>query len=510
MVEKWAILGNTLTGLLILWTVIRQYFPFHPETILIKYIRKLTSFIYPYVHIEIPEDTDEYLKRSEAYAAIAAYLSASCSQRAHSLRAEFDKDSTKPVLSMDDHEEVTDEFEGTTFWWSSSKSTRQAQVLWYPTQEEKRSYRLTFHKSNRQLVLDSYLTHVLKEGREVGIRNRRRKLYCNNPSSNWGGYRSKVWNHVAFEHPSSFDTLAMDPGKKREIMKDLDTFREGKDYYAKIGKAWKRGYLLYGPPGTGKSSMISAMANFLDYDVYDLELTTVKNNVELRKLFIETTSKSIIVIEDIDCSLDLTGKRKQKSKKEEDKSEEKKNLPPGPEEEEESKVTLSGLLNFIDGLWSACGGERLIVFTTNHIEKLDPALIRRGRMDKHIEMSYCCFEAFQVLAKNYLDVDSHPLFGAIRDLMEEVKITPADVAENLMPKSVDEDAGSCLENLILAMNKAKEEEASKQAQASIEEIVEREEKNGAKEEETSTHPMCNGEKMDGEKKSTGSRANGVQ
>ncbi|CAF1715542.1 unnamed protein product, partial [Brassica napus] len=52
-------------------------------------------------------------------------------------------------------------------------------------------------------------------------------------------------------------------------------------------------------------------------------------------------------------------------------------------DKKESKVTLSGLLNFIDGLWSACGGERIIVFTTNFVDKLDPALIRKGRMDKH-------------------------------------------------------------------------------------------------------------------------------
>ena len=65
-----------------------------------------------------------------------------------------------------------------------------------------------------------------------------------------------------------------------------------------------------------------------------------------------------------------------------------------------SKVTLSGLLNFINGLWSACGGERIIAFTTNHVEKLDPALTRRGRMDLHVELSCCSFEGFKVLAKN--------------------------------------------------------------------------------------------------------------
>ncbi|MBA0730804.1 hypothetical protein Golax_023246, partial [Gossypium laxum] len=179
----------------------------------------------------------------------------------------------------------------------------------------------------------------------------------------------------------------MDEKKKREIKKDLVSFSNGKEYYAKIGKAWKRGYLLYGPPGTGKSTMVAVMANFLNYDVYDLELTTVKNNVELRRLLIETSNKSIIVIEDIDCSLDLTGQReeKKKKKKKDDKNEEGDPISAMSKNEErkESEVTLSGLLNFIDGIWSACGGERIIVFTTNHVEKLDPALIRRGRMDKH-------------------------------------------------------------------------------------------------------------------------------
>ena len=127
------------------------------------------------------------------------------------------------------------------------------------------------------------------------------------------------------------------------------------------------------------------------------------------------------------------------------------------EEESNSKVTLSGLLNFIDGLWSAIGGERIIVFTTNYVEKLDPALIRRGRMDKHIELSYCGFEAFKVLAKNYLDVDSHPLFATIGHLLEETNITPADVAENLMPKSTNEDAETCLKKLIEDLETAKDE-----------------------------------------------------
>jgi SpoVK/Ycf46/Vps4 family AAA+-type ATPase len=311
------------------------------------------------------------------------------------------------------------------------------------------------------------------------VRNRQRCLFTNNPSSNWSSYRGKIWSHVPFEHPATFHTLAMDPVEKEAIIDDLSAFMEAKDYYVKVGKPWKRGYLLFGPPGTGKSTMIAAMANFLDYDVYDLELTAVKNNTELRKLFIETTGKSIIVIEDIDCSVDLTGKRKDKKseKKSDSDDEDKPKLPMQPEKDEGTKVTLSGLLNFIDGLWSACGGERIIIFTTNHKDKLDPALIRRGRMDKHIEMSYCSFEAFKVLAKNYLDIDEHKLFGEIRQLFQETDMTPADVAENLMPMSKKKkaDADACLAALVEALKKSKEDAAAK--------AKEEEEAKKAKEEE---------------------------
>lgn len=109
------------------------------------------------------------------------------------------------------------------------------------------------------------------------------------------------------------------------------------------------------------------------------------------------------------------------------------------------QITLSGLLNFIDGLWSSCGDERIIVFTTNHKDKLDPALLRPGRMDVHIEMSYCTFSGFRVLASNYLNAEKHRLFKAIEDLFQRVKVTPAEVAGELM-KSNNSDVA--LENLI--------------------------------------------------------------
>ncbi|CAH2049026.1 unnamed protein product [Thlaspi arvense] len=106
------------------------------------------------------------------------------------------------------------------------------------------------------------------------------------------------------------------------------------------------------------------------------------------------------------------------------------------------KVTLSGLLNCVDGLFSANEGGRLMVFTTNRVENLDPALIRKGRMDKHIKMSYCSFEAFK-----------------------EIDITPADVAENLITGTTTTEgstavAAACLKNLIEVLEKKAESNSS--------------------------------------------------
>ncbi|KAL6847472.1 hypothetical protein ACP4OV_023325 [Aristida adscensionis] len=462
----WAGVWSTVASLLFLWSMVQEHLPFQLEEHLAAAARRLLARLTPYVTITVDEHAADSFGRSEAYLAAEAYLSATCAARAQRLRAEVAAPGgDRMSLAVDDHVEVADEFAGARVWWRKTKDVQRSNVIaWSPREVERRAYRLSFHRRHRALVEAAYLPHVLAEGRAAAIRSRQRRLFTNNPSGDWAGGggggddEPRVWSHVKLEHPSTFATLAMDPARKREIVDDLEMFRDGRDYYAAVGKAWKRGYLLFGPPGTGKSTMIAAMANLLDYDVYDLELTAVKSNTELRRLFIETKGKSIIVVEDIDCSIDLTGKRKKKKSK--DKK--KKKMPPWWEDDDDGrKVTLSGLLNFIDGLWSACGGERIIIFTTNHREKLDPALIRRGRMDMHIEMSYCCFQGFKVLAKNYLGVEEHQLFADVRRLLGEVDMTPADVAENLMPRSKNKDVDACLGKLVRALEEAKEEALAK-------------------------------------------------
>uniref|UniRef100_A0A803M1D7 AAA+ ATPase domain-containing protein n=2 Tax=Chenopodium quinoa TaxID=63459 RepID=A0A803M1D7_CHEQI len=455
MLGIWAKLASSLASFMFVWAMLSQFIPYELRSFIEKRLTHFYSQFHPYIEVTIPEHSGDHLKRSEAYTAVQSYLSSISSKSAKRFLGEIGRDGKSVVLSMDKHERVEDEFRGVKVWWICGKTATSSSDKPGP---ELMFYKITFHQKNRDLITEEYLKYVVKQGKAIKINNRQRRLYTN--VGRYSTYGS-MWSGIPLEHPATFDTLAMESDKKKEIMDDLRKFSNSKDFYKRIGKAWKRGYLLYGPPGTGKSTMIAAMANYLQYDIFDLELTAVKDNTELRRLLIETTSKSIIVIEDIDCSLQLTGQRKKSKEISEynelgSEGDGKKGADKAAKAAERgsSNVTLSGLLNSIDGIWSSCGKERIIVFTTNLVEELDPALIRRGRMDKHIQMSHCSFQGFKVLAKNYLLVEENDnedyqgLFDVINKLLSQVKITPADVAEILMPKSCEDTADKCLQKLI--------------------------------------------------------------
>ncbi|XP_031258303.1 AAA-ATPase At3g50940-like isoform X2 [Pistacia vera] len=281
---------------------------------------------------------------------------------------------------------------------------------------EVRQYELSFHKKHKDTVLNVYLPHILEKANAIKKEGNVIKLHTVN-YDRWDA------NDTIFKHPMTFKSLALDAELKKDLIEDLDNFMNGKEYYERIGRSWKRGYLLYGPPGTGKSSLIAAMANHLKFDIYDLDLTDIQSNSDLRVLLLSMPSQSILVIEDIDCSIKLQNRESEDSSKNQSEN-----------QRDDKQVTLSGLLNFIDGLWSCCGEKRIIIFTTNHKEKLDPALLRPGRMDMHIPMSYCNTSVFEQLVFNYLGISHHHLLEQIQELIMEVEVTPAEVAGELMKR----------------------------------------------------------------------------
>ncbi|KAG5062234.1 hypothetical protein AAZX31_02G050800 [Glycine max] len=438
---------------------------------------------------EITLVIDEFdgLLNNQIYEAAETYLGAKISPNTRRLKVSKPETDTTFALTMERNESLTDVFRSMKFNWVlvcrqvESRGFHNPRDLNATMKSEVRSLELTFNKKHKDMVLQTYLPYILNEAKSMKQATKALKIFTVDYQNMYGNI-SDAWVGMKLDHPATFDTLAMERGAKEFVMRDLERFVKRKEYYRRVGKAWKRGYLLYGPPGTGKSSLIAAMANYLKFDVYDLELTELNANSELRRLLIAMANRSILVVEDIDCTVEFHDRRAEARA--------------ASGHNNDRQVTLSGLLNFIDGLWSSCGDERIIVFTTNHKDKLDPALLRPGRMDVHIHMSYCTPCGFRQLASNYLGIKEHSLFEKIEEEMQKTQVTPAEVAEQLLKSSHIE---TSLEQLIDFMRKKKETqklEAKKKEQEAKEEQQRKEIDDGGKGEKVDSDDNNN------EKKST--------
>nr|XP_011462443.1 PREDICTED: mitochondrial chaperone BCS1-like [Fragaria vesca subsp. vesca] len=449
----------SLAGSLMLFrTVAKQLIPKQFRPYLYSLFRR---YIWNSLSSHLTLVINEYsgLSHNQVFEAAEVYLPTKIGPSNDCLQASKTPRQKNIQFAMEKDQEVGDTFENIKLIWRYSCVEVSTISNGYPIRNssgmEKRHFQLTFHKKHAAIVTESYLPYVLQQAKAIKEQENTVKLYTRNGNANYAydggnhGMELGIWRSINLEHPATFETLAMEPELKRTILEDLDRFVRRKNFYRKVGKAWKRGYLLHGPPGTGKSSLVAAMANYLKFDVYDLELASVRGNSQLRNVLLSTTNRSILVIEDIDCSMDFQNRDLDLN-------------PPDPysgfyQNQKQEKVTLSGLLNFIDGLWSSCGDERIIVFTTNHKDKLDPALLRPGRMDLHIHLSYCTPNGFKTLASNYLGIQEsnpHPLCGKVERLMETTEVTPAEVAEELMKS---DDADVALQGVVSLLKRKKRE-----------------------------------------------------
>lgn len=186
---------------------------------------------------------------------------------------------------------VVDEFENMKLKWTLK--SKKSKNMFYS--RERKFFHLTCNKNHRDKVMKNYFPHVALTARSILNNRKGLRIYTYDQNHCY-------WESTAFKHPSTFATLAMEPDLKKSIMEDLDMFVNRKVFFERVGRTWKRGYLLYGPPGTGKSSLVAAIANHVRYNIYDLQLGTVKSDFDLRRLLTSTTNQSILLIEDIDCS----------------------------------------------------------------------------------------------------------------------------------------------------------------------------------------------------------------
>lgn len=201
-----------------------------------------------------------------------------------------------------------------------------------------------------------YITELLQEivdeyNREMETNFIR--IYSNTQYGDWENANELVVKPL----PS----IILDDGIKKCLLEDVDEFTSSREFYLQMGIPYKRGYCFYGKPGNGKTTLSLALASYLNRDIYSLSISAIKDDSQLKYCFSRLRTDSVLLIEDIDKV--FKGR-----------------------ESKDHDVTFSGFLNCLDGAFYKQG--IITIITTNHIEHLDEALLREGRIDVKIELEH--------------------------------------------------------------------------------------------------------------------------
>lgn len=191
----------------------------------------------------------------------------------------------------------------------------------------------------------------------------------------------RQWTNVVSKHARPLESVFLPRAVQTQLVQDMENYlsQDAVGWYQHHGIPYKRTYLFYGPPGCGKTSLIQALAGHFSMNVCFLQPTGPKfSDHAFQKAIRSAPENSMIVIEDIDSLFDKNRQKKVT---------------------ESSPLTFSGLLNSLDGIANPDG--QVFILTTNHIDRLDPALIRNGRVDLHIEFPLAKAEQMQRMFRSF-------------------------------------------------------------------------------------------------------------
>lgn len=239
----------------------------------------------------------------------------------------------------------------------------------------------------------------------------------------------------------SIDTIYTNETIKEDILNDMKSFLKSEDFYQQYSIPYKRNYLFYGKPGTGKTSLIMALASELGRNI---RLVSIRNSYRLEDIvrtIYSYAKNSILVFEDIDAQTSIMDSRDLCPKNivntadlyayswdlqdcvSADVVYEGEAPLPKPDSDDSNKITLSDVLNIFDGLQTVEGA--ICVFTTNHIEKLDRAFLRKGRMDYIIQIEDLNFERATQMIKDKLNLEPSQYLDKGLEIYRNIRVNPA-------------------------------------------------------------------------------------
>lgn len=207
------------------------------------------------------------------------------------------------------------------------------------------------------------------------------------------------WSRRDFMSRRPLDTVYLPGRMKEDVTTDLKNFLDSEKEYLRIGLPWHRGYMFSGIPGTGKTSLAKALSSHFDLDIYVIALPDLKKDSDLTNALTRIEAPAILLIEDIDVASAASSR-----------------------EEKDDAVSLSGLLNALDGVGTPHG--LVTIMTSNHPEVLDPALIRAGRVDYKLECPPMRGKDLRAMVEDILHINIAHSFrdGVIAaDVMEVLK-----------------------------------------------------------------------------------------
>lgn len=259
--------------------------------------------------------------------------------------------------------------------------------LWLVRSEDQK---ISFHQREEVSLYCLGSSSVLKE-----LLNEARQQHTAKDESKTLIYRGNLvearWQRCMSRLNRPFSTVILNEKVKQDLINDATEYLNPatRRWYANRGIPYRRGYLLHGPPGTGKSSLSLALAGHFRMKIYIVSLnSSVATEDSVASLFSDLPRRCIVLLEDIDSA----GMAHSRDDAIGSSPEQVPVARPGPGGDQGvpgrrgatapagGRLSLSGLLNILDGVASQEG--RILVMTTNHIEKLDKALIRPGRVDR--------------------------------------------------------------------------------------------------------------------------------
>lgn len=235
------------------------------------------------------------------------------------------------------------------------------------------------------------LRKIIEQARQAAWDERTVRTSIYRPHPHRLGGRGTSWYKTLTRIARPLDTITMEPETKMDLVADVNAYLKPDKarWYSARGIPYRRGYLFSGPPGCGKTSVSYALAGTFGLDIFVANLSDGKiSDQTLSGMLSDLPSRCIVLLEDIDSS--GIGREKKSSSDSEDEADhtakkEKTSSHPNSSRRLEYGVTLSGLLNAIDGVASHEG--HVLIMTTNNPELLDAALKRPGRVDKTVTFS---------------------------------------------------------------------------------------------------------------------------